>query len=39
LARSFSTSLSVAALAASPAPENVLAIPSMACRFHAAIIV
>jgi len=39
VACSFSTALSRAALAASPAPENVLAIPSMACRFHAAIIV
>lgn len=39
LACSFSTSLSLTALAASPAPEKVLAIPSMACRFQAAIIV
>src|SRR5690606_5586083 len=35
----FSTSASLAARAASLAPENVPAIPSTACRFHAAIIV
>ena len=39
LACSLSTSLSLTAVAASPAPEKVLAIPSMACRFQAAIIV